>query len=427
MKQFLSKHFDLKGSSYRLLLELIKKIGSEHLEVRECQASQLVSLFEKKCKEMQEQKSNVKGWAKDNFVQRFSSGMSTLAAAQTLATDILRVLTTLKAVRLLEVRQMSGERRKGALLVRRIAKPLITQQFWKAATTYFGTMVMGLGMEGEKVLPQSNLLKSETMQGLANGPAYSMPQLWKAGEASAVGTLFFRIIEQVAAKLGGIPKRMTDAMEEDGSYYTMIARLPLSSEIVTDELLPKTFFSEKPEGMTTWNTPCLFGAKRWGWRFGATAWPSPGCGGYLNSVAGSAEIFLLPMHCVDEAGGSIENLSDFLNSMSPGDCQAFLSKRSVYFQLEEGDGAWIPWGWYATSVATSELSLILWQPWMHQLLVKAMSSEKVQAAVVKWNIALCQSLSSENAAFLKGLCWWRELAEGGSSSASAHSAGSSQA
>ena len=146
-KTFLAKSYDQKGSQVKSLQSLVKKLGADNVEVIASGCVPKLQEFEATCEVLQDKKVSAKGWNKKNFVSQYVDAFTIFLTAFDLNKGIVTDLNVLKAVRLLEVRQLSGERRKAALVIRRAAKGLVTQSLWKSALTWFGQR----GLAGEDV------------------------------------------------------------------------------------------------------------------------------------------------------------------------------------------------------------------------------------------------------------------------------------
>ena len=154
-KQLIQKEHTLKGSAFKCLEAVVAQLGEQHSEVEASGAVIAMEDFQKLLVTVNEGRNGTKTWNKNSFVDQFDQCMSVYDEAVQIARNMHGLVSTLKTVRLLQVRAFAGDRRKSALTVRRLLKPLVSQHFWKSLVTWFGEEAMGIAAESTTLKPQT--------------------------------------------------------------------------------------------------------------------------------------------------------------------------------------------------------------------------------------------------------------------------------
>eukprot|EP00971_Amphidinium_carterae_P257658 5114556-Amphidinium_carterae.1 len=351
-----------------------------------------------------------KGWNKSNFKEHFSTGYQVLADCLVVGARIKTALATLKAVRLLEVRHFSGERRKEALQVRRVVKPLMAAEFWRSALTWFGQTALGINKDAKMVVQDNILKQGEKCAFCAKG--FVVPQKWSVDDQAVPA--HERKIQPLLLLRDGLDHftstlqtRLLTAFQDDGNQKLNMCVVPTNEAQLKPEWVPDLLLDghRAASGFTTFGRPCLMGGCSLSWRFGPTSWPHPGVGGFVFGKEGTVCILLIPMSKVLLHGGSIEMLTAFLNNMTTSDCTAFMQNNAVYFPLSVGEMCWIPYGFHVSVVTTSEKSVLLWVPWHHRSLM-LYPADALEEAVYQWNEGIFKTTETQQDSML-GLMWWR--------------------
>ena len=107
--------------------EVVKKLGCEHVEVRATSTQKSLQQLKELAQTLEEAQQQAKWWSKDNCQQHFDQAVHSLQEADAVVVQLKADTQTLKQARLLEVRTLSGDRRRLALNVHHCAKPLADQ------------------------------------------------------------------------------------------------------------------------------------------------------------------------------------------------------------------------------------------------------------------------------------------------------------
>ena len=185
-KQVLTKTYDLKSSVYKQLLEVLKKLGPDHGDVVTLGTKKSVNEFEEEAERLKALKGTAKQWCKKTFVDHFAEGMGVVSSMVEKVKKLEDDLGSLKAVRLLEVRALSGDRRRAALQIRKVLKTLFDQVPWKPSRTWLGEEVLGVTTTSSVLAAGSNIEKHPRAQFLGNDPPWLTVSSWKAGSTDSV-------------------------------------------------------------------------------------------------------------------------------------------------------------------------------------------------------------------------------------------------
>ena len=410
LKSFLAKGFDQKSAPHKALSALVRKLGADNVEVVACGCVSALGHYEELCTELASVKGSVKGWNKKNFILNYTESFKMIQEAAKMNRRICHDLDVLKSVRLLEVRQLSGDRRKAALAVRRVAKALVSQNYWKSALTWYGQTALGIKPDAKanELNVSGNLGKAQARAD-SRGKHYALPQLWTAeqlAEGTGLASPLSKLRNALDVQLTFLQPKLTDRFKEDNPNWVNHCFVPVSEafkpEHVPSELLGGMHY---PQGWTTFAKPVMLGGKYLGWRFGTSTWRHPGVGGAIWGLNGEVSVLLISMSALAAAGGTITMLSEFLNGLTGADASCFLQSHATFFKLPTGGIAWIPWGHHVSMVTTSQVSVTLFVPWYCKALL-AEGPANVTDPLKKWSEELLDCPGADAEA-LQTLLWWR--------------------
>ena len=152
------------------------------------------------------------------------------------------------------------------------------------------------------------------------------------------------------------------------------------------------------------------GSKELGWCWGPDALPYPGMPCFLLQWSGEIEVIAWPMRAVSERGGAITNVTEFLDGMSPSDTTHFMKEApAVYFPLKKGETAWIPGGYFLTTVCTKGMAMTLVQPWFASFAFKGLAKD-VWKGIIDWNLSHLEEEMKEESqasAVLSAMAWFK--------------------
>ena len=144
----------MKCSSYKSVKALVDTLTPGHHEVVASGVLASLNRFESLMEyRLPAHRADARTWTKGSYEQGFTEAMTDYEEAVEIARFLPGVLSTLKAVRLLEVRAFAGDRRKTALVVRRLLKKLAGQAYWKSLLTFFGEHCMGISASSSRLEP----------------------------------------------------------------------------------------------------------------------------------------------------------------------------------------------------------------------------------------------------------------------------------
>eukprot|EP00971_Amphidinium_carterae_P337284 6474021-Amphidinium_carterae.1 len=215
-RSFLGKSYEQKTAPWRGLQQVIEKLGDENVEVTASGCKATICAFESECNSLLNLKVAAKGWQKDNFIKSHIDGFALLVKVAQLHANILADFKVLKSVRLLEVRQLSGERRKLALAIRRHGKALMQQDFFKSALTWFGDAVLNLGSGA--LAPKSNV---ELKQGFEGKMVDKVVHVTGELREEAKMKPFLQLSEalQRECNVEKVADKVLSQFDEDGNFY----------------------------------------------------------------------------------------------------------------------------------------------------------------------------------------------------------------
>eukprot|EP00971_Amphidinium_carterae_P307164 6104485-Amphidinium_carterae.1 len=81
VKGFLSKCYEQKSAPVKGLKALIVKLGEENVEVQTLGCAVSIEAFDVACTSLQDRKASVKGWQRDNYVEKHTEAFGLLIHA----------------------------------------------------------------------------------------------------------------------------------------------------------------------------------------------------------------------------------------------------------------------------------------------------------------------------------------------------------
>eukprot|EP00971_Amphidinium_carterae_P325594 6455945-Amphidinium_carterae.5 len=404
VRTFLQKAFEQKSSAWKALTALVEKLGPENEEVTATGCIGAMAEFKRLCETLQERKAGCRGWSKDNFVASHIDAFTVLISAASMHKRIIQDSTTLRSVRLLEVRQLSGERRKLALAIRRNAKALTQQSFFRSILAWFGDSVLGLSTG--KLSAKSNLAKSAEGKYVDRHVVFTPAE---QEEHADVMQPLLRLLADVSrdCNLQHVESKVLAQFETDGNNFINKATLSTQSFVVRPECVPKLLLDghRPPSGVESFAKPFVLGGKHLGWRCGAEAWNLHiGVGMMLFGNKGSVAVLTVGMEAIHKCGGSALQLTDFLDGMSGADATEFMNTHARYYWLSEGSFAWIPWGFHISLVTTTERSVTTAFPWYSKPL-RSKVSDTISKQLQAWHEGQLGA-DEKTPANLQALMWW---------------------
>ena len=408
-------------SGFKVVKAQVEKLGESHLEVTTIGAVNTVQLFTLQVKELQQMmRAQTKTWSRETYLKLVSDGVEIVKEAEQNAVKLEADAATLKSVRLLEVRALSGERRRMALAVRRLIKPLVAQNFWKAGQTWLGEKVLGVSVTvKDQIEPTTNLAKSKYAEVVDGHPTWSVPQHWSADSTAEAHSMLTLWLEILGPAVDALTKKLEKHLNDDPACYVNLARLPQGRAgekgIRPDDYIPKNFLGEAASDISSsesFSTPMLLGMRQLGWRWGMEKMPFCGTGCFLRCTVGACSIVCWPMHSVLSKGASMSNVTEFFDGMSPSEFASFMTSEAAWVDLKTNESMWVPWGWYLTMVATSDVCLVFMEHWFSCEMLAHLPPE-VAAEVVRSNCEYQES-QPETPQSVQAVCWFKVAQSGNS-------------
>ena len=417
IKQFLAKNYNLKAGPFKTAQGVVEKLGPEHVEVRATNVTEVLKSFAWIAKQMEDCQQQAKGWSKENFEQHFDSGMGLLVEADSMAATLKADVAVLKQVRLLEVRTLSGDRRRLALNVRRCAKPLSDQHFWKSGVTWCGECVLGIGAAEAAPQPKTNMAKSSVLRSLAATEPYAKPTYWEPDSTDLPHQCMKKRLEMLQAKVAKAAKSVRASLEEDGSGFINLARVLAKTKegeaVRAEGTLPTEWFGSdaaEPAGLSNFAPLWVCGSKQYGWRYGPQQLPFPGIGHFIHCHEGDCSAIMWPMQSVLDEGGQVSTVTEFFTTKSTTDFGRFMEKHACWVAMAEGSSLWVPFGWYGSLITTSDQGIQLVQHWFARGGVVKQVSSEVALEVETWNVSLLDADTQDEkngTLALQALCWFK--------------------
>ena len=391
-----TKEHDVKGAMCNKVQGVVEKLGTNRLEVAALGCVQSLKRFHEVVTFLKEYRERAKTWSRENFVAQFMEAMKIYEEGMKLAQRLAKDFEVLSKVRLLEVRALSGDRRKIALSVRRLTKPLQTGGFFKNCLTWFGERCLGVTATSTSLSPQSNFDKAPLLQDQpADLPACVFPQLWTATKDAPHVAILERVVS-----IGGLGKYKeqckSNLLKNGGQLNTV--RLPVKKDELSAEAVklffPEVFYGADLAGLKTFASLTMWGGQELSFRFGPPQMEFPGFSQTLHALEGNAMVLTWPMSSVQGCGGCIRNVSELFDHQSPSEAATFLNKHSVFFVLEVGMSAWIPMGYYVAIVSLSQTSIILSQLCFSQTLFETLTVN-LGEEIAAWNLSLLEQQAKD--------------------------------
>ena len=245
------------------------------------------------------------------------------------------------------MRALAGDRRKAALAVRRLTKPLSAQGFWKSAVTWKGEHCLGITpIGGDNFNVQTNLAKSPLMGKI--DVEHLKPAHWPEDSTAEAPSLLRQRLEKKQAQFQRWIARASKDLESTGAFLIMAQT---SGQEADEELAtlksytPVSFFKAEhlPAGHGSFTSTYVLGSKALGWRFGPAQLPYPCMGAFWHQLSGSVLLLCIPMRAVLEQKANPRDLGELLEGLAASDCSSFLNDNCVFMHLKKGESCWTHW------------------------------------------------------------------------------------
>ena len=217
----------IKKSAYRRLQELVEKLGNSHTEVVALDVKATMKQFEKLVEQIREAVSSAPSWTMHDYCEKGFQAVKTLKEALAMVPVMEEKVTTLSAVRTLEVRKAASDRRKLSLRCRTATVRLQDQGLWSNAATWWGKNVFGITTVTGEATCETTI--NAKLQG-------SLPEeqitLFKADSPRSVALDAFNArMAFVRAKVDGALPKLKAHMEKNSMDRTMTLLKPKSEDV----------------------------------------------------------------------------------------------------------------------------------------------------------------------------------------------------
>ena len=406
----------IKKSAFRRLQELVEKLGDAHTEVVALDVKTTMSQFDVLVKSIQEAVSSAPSWTMHDFSEKGFQAVKTFKDALALVPVMEEKLTTLSAVRTLEVRKAASDRRKLSLRCRTVTLQLLDQGLWANAATWWGKNVFGIStMTGEATCVTTINAKHQGTR-----PEQQIT-LFKADSPRCPALEAFDArMAFLKPKVDAALPKLQAHMEKNGMDRTMTLLKPKSEDVPVQEAktwTPKNFelfkdtlghWSGKHSG--AWVLYDKVGV----FRMGLQDLAFDTLAGTWKVVKGSVLVFLWTVHdLVKRNGDEMLDMEGFMEAMTVTEASAWLSKNSSWVKVDEGQSLWKPACLAMLTVAMEPETLTVWQPYHSRVVLSKhelgksvirdlhtfyddVSGEPFEALAAAWKAATSVDAASRN-------------------------------
>lgn len=395
VQKFVGQQYLKKTSNSALLRKLVEKLGDAHKEVVALDCVAKMATFEKVVAALRcFQKQNA-SWTENSYRLEFKKAVRTLQEAEALARTISENFGSLKNSHVQSVSEASGNRRRLALIVRRLLGEgiLTALGYPKSCMIWLGETIFGITPE-TKVLDVSSVkvfkpsgsfdLAAPNLCYAPHGSGHELCSVEKLADC-----LRARINKggnklKVAIKP---PQPKDDPNDEEEDNPISCMRLcPKAGDGVEDcSWVPEAFKTHggKPLALTTFGAPLLFGARLFGFRHGPVYHPMPGIGHLLHVIEGSTLVVAWPMANTLAKKASIPECFAMLESFTSTSAAEFMGG-AVFGAMEVGSTLWVPYGHHVFTIGMRDENVMLFTPMCYDGLLQSMDPE-VKKQVIDWN------------------------------------------
>ncbi len=303
---------------------------------------------------------STKNWDKSSFVRNFMKGIRELTECFEKHQQVLTAADTLQKVKLLESKQVSGDKRRLGLAIRQHLKVCIDLGLPPNMLSWVATRSLGFNVETKKCHPCMDLSAAgvvsvdpphkasffDTDTGLLNN-----------GHAAGVEKFILALDDKIVGTVQKLRKFMNK--DGDGCHTSMqLMKVAGTPAAEMTSWWPRNFkYKGKhvrlDSDTKSVGTPWLLASKRWGVRIGQDQIPFAGLPFWLYQHIGSVTIVAVPWSAIEAAGSSPSNFEGYVNSLSTADCGKWLDKHAIWCHIPTNTAFWLPPAWHAVIITTS--------------------------------------------------------------------------
>eukprot|EP00971_Amphidinium_carterae_P351969 6492368-Amphidinium_carterae.1 len=414
VKQLESKEVTIKSSALRKLEALVAQLGHDHEEVATVGSAETIAKLKQTVDTLAAVKVSCKGWTRANFVTKFAEGMETYQTLVGLCKQAHADLEVLKTVRILQVRANAGDRRKIALVARRLLRGLLQQNFWKSLVTWVAESCYGVEGQSTELKPVHLVMRGASSKhnpesAVADQILYLHFCTWLsivAGadcqdrravckwqgdqEAQDTGKMFAERFKAIAPAIARATMKMQADISKCGALVmTANVRVKEADENKYVRIwTPSDFLGEgmEPTGFFSFAPPAVLLSQYMGFRRDH-AITYHGLPSFYYQWQGVASIITWRMSAVIDAGSSVKGVNEYFENLSPSDASKFMhDNQAAWLTLHEGDTCFIPCGHFVTILGFVEPCVTIQQPWLSMKMMKEDLSAEVLKEVIAYNV-----------------------------------------
>ena len=364
----------VKKSAYRRLAELIEKLGREHEEVKALEVAKDMTQFEELIDIIKAAVAAAPSWTMHNFAELGMEAVKSLKDALAKVPVLEEKLTTLTAVRTLEVRKAASDRRKLSLKCRNATIDLREQGLWPNALTWFGKNVFGLTTVNVDATCVTNLKALAQGERPEERVAVYKPDSPRGPALDA----FAARMTYLQPKIESALPKLKAHMEEKKMDRTMTLLKPKAEEITMEQAVswtPDNYELYKHE-LGHWigrhSSAWVMYDKVGVMRMGLEELAFDTLGGTWKVLKGGLIVFLWNVEdLVKKNGDETLDMEGFMEAMTVTEAGLWLDKHAGWVRLREGETLWKPPCVAQLTVSLEPETWTVWQPFHSQAALDA--------------------------------------------------------
>ena len=390
-----------QSSSYQLMQVLVKKLGTGNVEGVHNKAVEMMKALTDAIASLSLIRSDVDNWGKETYLDKHKEFMVEYGKSESLNDDLVAVETTLRGVRVDEVRAGNADSRRNSLKLVRVFKkyPLAAQGCPAPLVSYIGANILNFYFESMSPAVKTSSLVVKPSAG---------------SEVDLSKVLLWPAIENHVAELSGVlagAELMTVAKASEALKKHMAKNATVACNLVrlTQEKgdvqalaawIPKLWSSApvSAEMSSSGGVPILFSSRQYGYRGNQVLWPLWGVGCLMHCTQGEYAIATFSVDEVVDCGSTPHDVNAMFCGLTPTDARKWMDQHGgPTVQLVEGNVVWLPYGTLAYLVGVAEVNNVVTVPIFSRHLLTSMT-DKARKALSAFTLGTIKA-AKENAPF----------------------------
>ena len=335
-RRIIGTKFEKKSCDYNSLKELVAKLGDGHPEVKQLKTIDLLERFRASVDKLRVVKEKCPHWVESSFRKSYVDVLATVNDADATAASISCCLKQLKSVRLSQVQEDAGTRRRLALHLRKVLGngALANQGFPKTCMQWLGTSALGVRSDKQTDFEL-------TLDGaLLNDPDehWDFPLFTgsgKAGSISSVSLLSSCMGQRPSKTMAKLGKAKDKFGDDEFVLNCRLEPKPRKESYDQGEWVPALLSGTyAPQALATLAAPWVLYGRPWAFRFGVDVYPYYGIGSFIYGMSGTSMVILIPMAAMSEYEVGPSEVFTMLAGMSTGNATAFMEKNAIVIHVE---------------------------------------------------------------------------------------------